>query len=314
MERATSLVVGDVDDLAPEDVRRLVAEAVAASGPLRGGTIAGVFEHPSMRTRSALGVAAAALGATPVFFTGDEIGIDTREAAEDVAEVLARHHRVVGARLRRHATFERMAPKFAGHQRPFVNLLTDRAHPTQAIADVITIHEALGTLEGVRIAWIGDANNVARSLAKAAGALGAEVRIAAPAGFQFTEADVAEIDAYLERAGRARGAIALFDSPTSAARGADVLSTDVWVSMGEDPAKRGAFEGWALTEALVAEASDEVGILHCLPAHRGEEIEASVLDGPHSWAFRQAGHRVTAMVRLLALLVDRAGSGSTERW
>lgn len=314
METATSLVVGDVDDLAPDDLRRLVTETVSPSAPLRGATVAGVFEHPSMRTRSALGVAAAALGATPVLLTGDEIGIDVREEAEDVAEVLARHHRVVGARLRRHATFDRMAPRFLAHRRPFVNLLTDRAHPTQAIADVITIHEALGTLDGVRIAWIGDANNVARSLAKAAAALGAEVRIAAPPGFQFAEADVAEIAAYLERAGRPRGAVVVLDSPTYAARGADVLSTDVWVSMGEDPAKRTAFEGWAITEALVAEASARVGVLHCLPAHRGEEIEASVLDGPHSWAFRQAEHRVTAMVRLLTLLVERAGSSPSERW
>jgi len=307
-------IIGDVDDIDPAVLRALVTTPVASAPRLAGGSVAAVFEHPSMRTRSAFGVAAAALGATPVVFTGDEVGIDRREQAEDVAEVLARHHALVGARLRRHATFERMAETFVRARVPFVNLLTDRAHPTQALADAITILERLGSLEGVVVGWIGDANNVARSLAKAAGALGAEVRIAAPAGFRFAERDLEEVRAYLERAGAGAGRVLEVSSPEEAARDADVLATDVWVSMGEDPAKRAAFEGYAITRELLHHADAEAIVLHCLPAHRGEEIEAAVLEGPQSAVFRQAEHRASAMVRLWTWLLDEVGCSVRRQW
>jgi ornithine carbamoyltransferase len=314
MNHLHGLVIGDVDDLDPAVLRRLVEQPFEPAGELVGLTVAGVFEHPSMRTRSALGVAAAALGGSCVFFVGEEVGIDTREPAEDVAEVLARHHAIVAARLRRHDAFERMARRIAAHGRPFVNLLTDRAHPTQAIADLITIHEAFGTLEGVEAAWIGDANNVARSFALALGALGGSVRICAPEGYGFSDADLASIRSYVRRAGRDPAAVGQVSDPGEAARGASVLATDVWVSMGEDPAKRAAFRGWSITEALVDEAAPEAIVLHCLPAHRGEEIEASVIEGPHSRVFRQAEHRATAMVRVLGYLAGESGAVPRLRW
>ncbi len=314
MEKTPHRVVGDVDDLDPTDLRRLVTEHADVEPVLAGQSVAGVFEHPSMRTRSAFAVAAAALGATPVFLTADEVGVDVREPAGDIAEVLVRHHALVGARLRRHESFRVMAGRALAHGRPIVNLLTDRAHPTQALADAITVYEALGTTEGVVAAWVGDANNVARSFAKAMLALGAELRIATPPAHRFAAHDVAEIRAYGERASADPRALRLVEEPRLAVRGAHVVATDVWVSMGEERDKRRDFDGWQVNAELLAEAAPGVGVLHCLPAHRGDEITAEVIDGPHSWVFRQAEHRATAMVRLWWLLLGGDVGRVRRRW
>ncbi|MGC9156252.1 MAG: ornithine carbamoyltransferase, partial [Ferrimicrobium sp.] len=272
-----------------------------------GATMAGVFEHPSLRTRSAFAGAAYAVGALPVFFVGDEIGIDTRESAEDVAHLLCEHHQLIGARLRSHDTFVRMAEVAMAYGRPMVNLLTDWAHPTQALADLITIVEHLGVepgapLPSLRIAYLGDANNVARSLTKAAIAVGWDITIAAPNGHQFGVEDVASFATYRKLCGT-ESRVELTDDPSAAVREARVLYTDVWVSMGETGTTE-PFEGFAIDEELLLSAPADAFVMHCLPAHRGMEIAASVIDSERSVVWAQARNRLVAMERLFRLISE----------
>ncbi len=284
-------------------------EAHTAVPRFDGQTMAGIFEHPSLRTRSAFAGAANRVGALPVFFVGDEVGIDQRESAEDVAHLLAEHHRLIGARLKRHSTFTRMAQVATEYGCPMVNLLTDWAHPTQAIADLITIVDQLGvgpgaSLPHVRIAYLGEANNVTRSLTKAALALGWDITIAAPEGHQFGVDDVASFANYRSLCG-SDARLELTDDPSAAVREANVLYTDVWVSMG---AKESAaqvmdkFRGFAIDEALLSIAPDDAFVMHCLPAHRGMEIEGSVIDSARSVVWAQARNRLVAMERLFRLI------------
>jgi ornithine carbamoyltransferase len=186
-----------------------------------------------------------------------------------------------------------------------VNLLSDDAHPCQAVADVLTMREALGTLGGRTLAYVGDANNVVRSLAKAALLEGMEVRIASPPDYTFSVAELSALQAFGDAAGRG-GAVQLTDDPAQAAKGAAALYTDVWTSMGqeEERAKRlAAFAGYTIDDTLVGQAAPDAVVLHCLPAHRGEEITEAVLEGPRSVVWRQAAHRRTAMRGILSWAV-----------
>ncbi|WP_298338487.1 hypothetical protein [Ferrimicrobium sp.] len=305
-----------VDDLHPE-VTELLADQgspVGDGGSLGlgsdqfvGATMAGVFEHPSLRTRSAFAGAAYAVGALPVFFVGDEIGIDSRESAEDVAHLLCEHHQLIGARLRSHRTFVRMAEVARAYERPMVNLLTDWAHPTQALADLITIVEHIGVqpedpLPNLRIAYLGDANNVARSLTKAAIAVGWDITIAAPNGHQFGIEDVAAFETYRELCG-SKARVELTDDPSAAVREARVLYTDAWISMGAT-GTTDEFEGFAIDEELLLSAPEDAFVMHCLPAHRGMEIAASVIDSERSVVWAQARNRLVAMERLFWLISE----------
>jgi ornithine carbamoyltransferase len=300
------MMLADIDSLAPEEVRRLVTgRHLQDTGWLVGETVAGVFEHPSLRTRSALAKASFALGALPVFFVGDEVGIDRRESAEDVARLLAEHHRAIAARLRSHEVFVRMAKVADALDVPIINLLTDRAHPTQAIADCITICEELSATTPedcgtIRVVYLGDANNVARSLAKAALAMGMQVVISSPPGHSFGPPDLEELAAWGERC-QARHVVEVVTEPREAVEGADVLYTDAWVSMGEEGKDVDAFVPYRLDEELVKRAP-EARIMHCLPAHRGQEITDAVIDSAQSLVWRQARNRVVAMRRILELV------------
>lgn len=289
-----------VGDLSPEALERVLALA-GESDPapvLTGSGVALVFEHPSNRTRNATEMAIVGLGGHPVAIMRDEVGIDVRESAEDVARTLACYHVALCVRATRHSTLERMAVSLENTDVPIINLLSDVEHPTQAIADVKTIRDEFGTVSGKKVAYIGDANNVCRSLAFAVAALAGEFIVASPPQFTLSEEVV-------NATKRLDGKVGVASSPAEAAEGADVLYTDVWVSMGEGNAeeKRKVFAGFTIDDELVARAAPHAIVLHCLPAHRGEEITASVLDGPHSRVWRQARNRLEAVRGVLSYLL-----------
>jgi ornithine carbamoyltransferase len=291
----------EVDDLDPVRLARILDNAIAwkanpAAIPSRlaGGAVAALFEKPSARTRISIEVAIATLGGHPIYIRGEEVGLDVRETVEDVARTMSGMCLAIAARVFDHTTLERMC---AVVDVPIVNLLSDVAHPCQALADLLTIREHFGGLEGRRLAFIGDGNNVAASLAFGAALSGLEVVVASPDGY--------ELDAtVVDRARNLGGNVELASDPYEAVREADVVYTDVWTSMGqEDERERRlrAFDGWMVDDALMKAALDHAVFLHCLPAHRGEEVAAEVIDGPWSLVWPQAANR---MHSARALLVD----------
>ncbi|HET9060383.1 MAG TPA: ornithine carbamoyltransferase [Acidimicrobiales bacterium] len=291
----------DIDDLEPSELGRVLELAVEEPPQkvLSGRTVALVFQKPSARTRSSSEVAVFQLGGLPVTIRGDEVGIDTREPAEDVCRTLAQYHSLIGARVLDHQVLTRMA---AVSPVPVVNLLSDRAHPLQAVADLLTLRAHWGELRGRRLAWVGDGNNVARSLALACAMTGVEICIASPPGHQL---DDLTMDAVTALGGTATQVV----SPEEAVEGADAVSTDVWVSMGQEAeaqARLDAFSRFQVDSALMDRAVPGAVFLHCLPARRGQEVTREVIDGPSSVVWEQAGNRLRAM-RGLLLWVFGAG-------
>jgi ornithine carbamoyltransferase len=295
----------EVDALGADQLLEVLelAERPDRPKPLAGRGVALLFEKPSARTRNATELAVFELGGHPVTMRAEEVGLDERESAEDVARTLACYHAAIGARVRRQATLERMAAALdaAGLAVPVLNLLSDAGHPLQALADLLTLRQHFGSLEGRTVAWVGDANNVCRSFVLAAALAGMEVRVASPPGYGLAEED-------LRRAAALGGVVEATDRPDRAVAGADAVYTDVWVSMGQEDEtteRKRAFSGFSVTEALLEGASPSAVVLHCLPARRGEEIEAVVLDGPRSLVWRQAANRLHAARGLLRWLLDR---------
>jgi ornithine carbamoyltransferase len=302
----------DIDDLDPDAWERLLALALdpPTDAPLAGQGVALLFQKPSVRTRNSTEMAVVDLGGHPVYIQGAEVGLDERETAEDVARTLACYHRVLCARVFEHAVLVRMAAALerSSFDVPVVNLLCDTAHPCQAVADVLTMREALGPLTGRVLTYVGDGNNMARSLAEAALAEGMEVRFAMPAAYAFTGEELAGLQAFGDRMGRG-GTVQVTDDPGLAAKDAAVLYTDVWTSMGQEEERAtrlAAFEGYTVDAALVERAAADAVVLHCLPAHRGEEISDEVLEGPRSLVWREAAHRRTAMRGILAWVVEES--------
>jgi len=243
-------------------------------------------------------MAVVGLGGHPISIRGEEIGLGVRESVEDVTRVLARYHSVVGARVFDHSVLEAMAKV---NEVPIVNLLSDLAHPCQALADLLTLRNRWGALRGRRLAWVGDGNNVARSLTLACGLAGIDVRVACPAGH--------ELDPVAVDGARASGVeVTVTNDPAGAVEGADAVCTDVWVSMGqegEQADREDAFAGYQVDEALMARAAPGALFLHCLPAHRGLEVSPAVIDGPASVVFEQAENRMHAARGLLLWLVRK---------
>lgn len=287
----------DVDDLDAGELADILdlAEQRDPAPVLAGRGTALIFEKPSNRTRNASEMAVVALGGHPVSIRGEEIGLGVRESVDDVIRVLAQYHAVVGARVDDHRTLEVMA---AADVVPVVNLLSDRSHPSQALADLLTLRQHWGALDGRTLAWVGDGNNVARSLAFACALTGMGLRLACPPGHHL---DPVAVDG-----ARARGAAVLETTdPAEAVAGADVVCTDVWVSMGqegESASRLDAFAGYQVDAGLMARAATGAVFLHCLPAHRGLEVAAEVIDGPASLVWAQAGNRMHAMRGLLLWL------------
>lgn len=265
--------------------------------PMKGLGAALIFEKPSNRTRHSMEMAVVQLGGHPVYTRGEEIGFDTREPVEDVAAIMSGYHAILCARVFKHSVVERLA---AAASVPVVNMLSDHSHPLQGLADVLTMRQELGDLKGKTVAWVGDWNNVARSLAEASSMLGMRIRIGAPMGYQ---ADPRELDDI-----QALGASDLkqFTSPEEAVAGADVVHTDVWTSMGqetENAARLKAFAGYSVTEDLMSRAQANALFMHCLPAHRGEEVAAAVVDGPASRVVKQGHNRMHSARGALAFLL-----------
>lgn len=280
----------EVDDLSPDELRTIIDLAKRPAGELgpvltRQG-VACYFEKPSSRTRNSTELAVAQLGGHPVYITRDEVGIGTRESVEDVTRTLACYHRVICARVFDHELLEQMAGLDVV---PIVNLLSDGAHPLQAIADVITMENESGPVADQTVAYVGDSNNVTRSLALAVGMLGGTVRVSSPPDHRFSDVD-------LDRLAAAGVEIEYVDRPEEAVAGASVVYTDTWVSMGQEAereARLKAFEGYSVDESLMSVNPDAV-FLHCLPAHRNEEATDGVLDGPQSRIWAQATNRLHA--------------------
>ena len=291
----------EVDDLDPARLGRILDDAVAwkadpAAIPpvLAGRGAAALFQKPSARTRISIEMAIATLGGHPIYVRDEEVNLDVRESVEDVARTMASMCAVIAARVFDHHTLERMV---AAVDVPVVNLLSDTAHPCQALADLLTLREHFGALDGRRIAFVGDGNNVAASLAYAAALSGVELAVASPDGY--------ELDAHVvDRARNLGGVIELVADAHDAVRGADAVYTDVWTSMGQEDerdVRLAAFAGWTIDAALMKAAGAGAIFMHCLPAHRGEEVSADVIDGPQSVVWQQAGNRMHAA---RALLVD----------
>jgi ornithine carbamoyltransferase len=257
------------------------------SDSLAGRSIALIFEKPSTRTRISFEVGVGELGANPIVPRGDEMQLSRGESVGDTARVLSRY---VDAIVIRSGSHEAVAELAAAAEVPVVNALTPLHHPCQALADLMTLRERFGELEGVRLAYVGDGNNMARSLAIVGARAGVEVVVAAPAGYQLEDGHGAR----------------LTDDPRAAASGADALYTDVWVSMGDEAEaerRRADLAPFRLDRDLLAAAKDGAIVLHCLPAHPGEEIDADVLYSDASAVWDQAENRLHAQKALLEALL-----------
>ena len=272
---------GDAAERAGDATRK------GAQAPLAGRSIALVFEKPSTRTRISFEVGVAELGATPIVLRGDEMQLSRGESPGDTGRVLSRF---LDAIVIRSGSHEAVAELAAEAEVPVVNALTPLHHPCQALADLLTLRERRGDLHGLRLAYVGDGNNVARSLAIACELAGVELTVAAPDGYQLEEGHGVE----------------LTDDPRDAVSGADAIYTDVWVSMGDEEEaerRRADLTPYRVDADLLGAAKEDAVVLHCLPAHPGEEIAADVLYGPRSAVWDQAENRLHTQKALLRTLL-----------
>jgi len=292
----------EVDDLSPAELDDVLdrAEVSDLGAPLAGKGVALYFEKPSLRTRHSSEMAVVQLGGHPVTIRRDEIGAGAREPLSDIANVLAGYHALMGARVFLHDDVVTLA---APNALPVVNLLSDESHPCQALADLLTMREEWGELRGRTVCWVGDYNNVARSLAIGCAMSGVDLRLACPPGYGPSDAD-------LDRLAQYDSTPFVTTRPDEAAKGADAVHTDVWTSMGMETQaddRHRAFEGFQVDDNVMAAAAATAVFMHCLPAHRGEEVAASVVDGAQSRVFRQAENRMHAMRGLLSWIVEVNG-------
>ncbi|HOV83097.1 MAG TPA: ornithine carbamoyltransferase [Methanothrix sp.] len=295
-----------ISDLSREEILRLLESAEAFRArrgrrgghgrPLQGKSLAMIFEKPSTRTRISMEVAAAELGGHPIYLSAGELQLGRGETVADTARVLSRYVHGITARVYSHSTVVQLA---ASATVPVVNALSDWEHPLQILADLLTLRQRLGRLEGLRVAWIGDGNNVCNSLILASAILRMQMAVASPPGYQ----PKAEI---LEQAERLGGRPQVVIEPAAAAEGADVLVTDTWVSMGdeaEEAERLRVFGSYQVNSELLGLAGRRAIALHCLPAHRGQEITDEVMDGPQSAVFDEAENRLHTSKAVFAWLM-----------
>lgn len=295
------------DDLSPAELETVLDDAERrkkdrfADQPLAGPrSVALIFEKPSTRTRLSFDVAVAELGGHPIYVDSRTTQLGRGETIEDTAEVLSRY---VSAIVMRTFGQERVEDLAAAATVPVVNALTDLSHPCQALADLMTIRETKGGLSGLTLTYVGDGNNVAHSLLLAGCSAGMRVRVATPPGYEPIDQIVRRANALAEKSG---GAAVVMTDPLEAATDADVLYTDVWASMGqedEEASKALVFQPYRLDQRLLSAAKPDAIVLHCLPAHRGEEIAADVIDGPASRVFDQAENRLHTSKAILSFLL-----------
>jgi ornithine carbamoyltransferase len=296
-----------IDQLSAEELAGLIARAqefkrhpFSAPDLLSNRTVALLFQKPSLRTRVSFEVGMLQLGGRSLYLSPAEVGLGEREDAADVARVLSRYVDGVVARTFLHRDVEALA---AAASVPVINALSDLGHPCEIIGDLLTMLEHFGHLDGLTVAYVGDGNNVARSLVEAAPLARIRMRVASPAGYEPNAQAVAA-------AHEAGGTVEVSNDPIAAVRDADVIYTDAWFSMGQEAereARAAIFPPFRVTKELVAEAARDVIVMHCLPAHRGEEITDEVIEGPASIVFDQAENRLPAQKALLAELLAGVG-------
>jgi len=299
-----------IADLSAQDIRRVVDTALAmkngdSSPVLKGRTLALLFEKPSLRTRVSFDVAMAQLGGHALYLSPAEVGLGEREPVADVARALSRYVDAIAARTFKHETVEELA-RWADV--PVMNALSDGEHPCQALADLLTIYEKKGRWRGLVLSFVGDGNNVARSLMLGSSLVGMDFRIASAQGYRISTALVEKAESLASASG---AAVVCVESPQEAVRGADVVYTDVWASMGQEEERverRRAFDGYQVNAELLALAAPDAIVMHDLPAHRGEEIADEVIEGPQSVVFDQAENRLHAQKAVLALILGGEGA------
>jgi ornithine carbamoyltransferase len=299
-----------IEDLSTDDLSSIYSLATSPfdDTTLTGQGVALVFERPSLRTRASSSTAVHELGGYATFFSDEEIGLDSRESAEDVGRTLAEMYAIAALRVRNHGVFARMR-KATAERLSLINLLSNEAHPTQAVADVLTIADEFTNgdvtkLAGLEVAYVGDATNVTRSLAVALLRLGVNVTVGAPKGYQLSERE-SEDPSRIHGPGTLRQS----DDARDAVKNADVVYTDAWVSMGveDETAKRRVdLAAFQVNDELMDLAKPEAILLHCLPAHRGDEITNEVLDGARSRVWRQVYHRRSSMMGVLRWIKGEA--------
>ncbi|MCY7420075.1 MAG: ornithine carbamoyltransferase [Chloroflexi bacterium] len=299
------LSVADLDPLGVAEVLALagalkVGRALGVGElPLAGRAVALIFQKPSLRTRVSFEVGIARLGATPVVLVGDEVGLGSREVPRDVAHTLERYVDAIVARVFDHSLLEDLA---AATDIPIINALSDAEHPCEALADVMALSEHLGDLRGRQLVYLGDGNNVAASLLLAGASIGLHVRIISPTGY---EPDARIVDRARAIASGTGARIELGNDAAAGVVGADAVYTDVWASMGQEEQaerRRDIFRPFAVTSELLRAVPDAL-VMHCLPAHRGDEIASEVLDGPKSIVFDQAEDRLWVQMALMIRLL-----------
>jgi ornithine carbamoyltransferase len=298
-----------VADLSPDALLRLLDRALELKRlgdkkdrRLAGMTAALMFQKPSLRTRVSFEVAMVELGGHAAYLSPAEVQLGQREAVVDVARVLSRYVDVIVARVFLHSDVVQLAEHATV---PVINALSDREHPCQILADLLTLYERRGSLKGLRLAYVGDGNNVAHSLALAAPALGIDLCFACPDGY---EPDPVIMEQALEKSAGTSGSIELFRDPREAVRGVDAVYTDTWYSMGQESeaeVRTPAFRPYQLNSELLAYAAPDVIAMHCLPAHRNQEITDEVMDGAASAVYDQAENRLHVQKALLLRLVGQ---------
>ena len=288
----------EIDDLNSTELDKVLSLSTQSSEELLLGKGAALlFEKPSNRTRNSMEMAIVQLGGHPVTIRPDEVGIGKRESTGDVAKTLSCYHALIGARVFEHETVSELS---AYSSVPVINMLSDESHPLQALADLLTIKQEFGQLKGLKIAYIGDSNNVAQSLAIGSLMAGVEFRVASPKGYEFSEVS-------LKRIQSVSGQILQTGEPETAVEGANVIYTDVWTSMGqeaESATRLRDFNGFTVTMEMLSLADPESIFLHCLPAHPNEEVIQEVLDSSYSRIWKQAENRMHSARGAIAFLLS----------
>ena len=297
-----------IDDLSPEELNKIIDWAISAKQddglfeefmPLTGLTIGSIYEKPSTRTRVSFEVGIDKLGGNPLTLLKGDIQLGKSESIEDTAAVLSRYLGAITYRCFGHEDVEKLA---RGSTVPVINALSDKHHPCQAAADMMTIAENFDELAGIKVAWVGDGNNVLHDLMLGAASLGMKMHYAVPKGFEPNEKIVSRAKDIAKETG---GTVEMTHDPVEAVKEANVVYTDVFISMGEEHLKDKikAFEGFQVNEELVSNADSNYIFMHCLPAHRGEEVTNGVIDSKNSVVFDQAENRMWAQMSLLTFLI-----------
>lgn len=294
------LSIPDIEEIFTLTAKLKSEGKISKEEPLKGKALGLIFQKPSLRTKVSFAVAMAQLGGTAIYLAPEEVKLGEREAIKDVARTLSRYLDGIVARTFKHEDIIELAEYSTI---PVINGLSDFSHPCQALADLFTVKEKKGKLKGVKVAFVGDGNNVCNSLLMTSGRLGADIAVATPKGY---EPDKEIVKIALDFAGVTGSKVTICSEPEKAVSGADVIYTDVWTSMGQEKEKARrlkAFKGFQINEKLCSKANKDFIIMHCLPAHRGEEITDECMESPHSVVFDQAENRMHVEKAILLLLL-----------